>query len=255
MRWKRSSAGSTCSSASVPARASAGQSRQFRPSLGLRAAKARVACELLVHRFGQRSRASRQGLPDFRVGPSHIQGFGSGGWAVGVLEVENELRPEEAAHRRIRAGLRRVGVERGQQRKDGDQVPASAAHPAAQQLEIPQVGQRPAARRAERGQMGPDSPASVGVRPAPGLYRGGDHRAGIHPAADLYVETVVAQGQRGGRPQLGALGLERHDFAAGTPHLRMHRPASRQGNRSQASVPRDGHRRRQPSASRRAAGS
>src|SRR5689334_21053574 len=95
------------------------------------------------------------------------------------LEIEDQLGPEQSAHGGVRTRLWRLGVERRQQRQDGDEVTAPVSHPAAERLQIPQLAERATARRAEGGEMRPDPPAAVRSRATPCLNGSGNHGAGL----------------------------------------------------------------------------
>jgi hypothetical protein len=66
---------------------------------GLRAAEAGVVEQLFVHQRRRRRRVPGQRGPDFGVRGGHVQPFGRGRRAMGVAQVEDQLRPEEPAHR------------------------------------------------------------------------------------------------------------------------------------------------------------
>jgi len=168
------------------------------------------------------------------------------GTPPGPFGVEDQLGPEEAAHRRVRAGLRRLRVERWQQRENHDQVAAPIAHPAAHGLQVPEVAQGPAARRTEGGKLCTDPPAPVRPGPTPRFNRRGDDRARLGSARSLDREPVVAQRKAASRPNLRIGELERGGVAVFEEQLRVEGTvfADREGNHG--SVPCDENGRKEP---------
>ena len=85
---------------------------------GLRAAEPGVADQLLVQLRRGWNRMPREGGADLGVAPGHVQSGGGGRRAMGLAEVEDQLGPEQPAHRRVRTGLRPLGVEGRHQGED-----------------------------------------------------------------------------------------------------------------------------------------
>src|SRR5690348_13004319 len=77
------------------------------------AAKMRVAYELTVPQCLLGNRLVREGGAYFCVYPRHIQCLHGTGRAMGALEIEDQLRPEQPAHGRVRTRIGWVGIERG----------------------------------------------------------------------------------------------------------------------------------------------
>ena len=184
------------------------------PQPSLRAAEPSIADQLLIELRRRWRRKSRQGGANFGVCPGHVQGRGRGHGPVGLTEIEDELRPEQPTHRGVRTGLRPLAVEGRHQGQQRDQVTASIRQPAAERLEVSKVAEGAAARRAERGEVGPDSPAPMRPRSAPRVARRRDDGAGPAPAGRFDRKAVVA-----GRKRLGGFEsrpgtLERQDRSA-----------------------------------------
>ncbi len=78
----------------------------------------------------------------FAIGEGDIKRPGRLGRAMPLTQVEDQFRPEEAAHRRVRRGLWRSSVEGGEQWKNCDQVAAAILHPSAERCQVAQVADR-----------------------------------------------------------------------------------------------------------------
>ena len=102
--------------------------------------------------------------------------------------------------------------------------------------------------------MGPDSPAPIFPRPVPRLEWRGDDRARLAPAGDFDREAMVPGGKRLSGPKPGPGSEERDDRSVFKLELHLDRAVSRDGERSEGSVPGDEHGRHQPSAGNLAVG-
>jgi len=213
---------------------------------GLRAAEARVAQQLGVHGRGDRHRLRHQRRAHFGVGPRYVQRGRGGGRSVALPEIEDQLRPEEAAHAGVGTGLRPPGVERGSQRQDRHQVAALGLHPAAQRLQVLEVAQRAAALGSQGGQLGADAPALARAGPAPRLDGRGDDGGGLCRARGLDGKAMVAEGEATWRSQRGAPNPERKNLAVFEAKLRIHGTRRRSSDRRDHAVPCHDHGRHAP---------
>jgi len=175
------------------------------------------------------------GLPgqrgaDFGAGAQDVQPIRGRRGAVGVSQVEDQLRPEEAAHGGIGARFGGRGVERGEERQDGDEVTAPVSHPVTHRLEIGQVPHGARAGRAQRREVCTDAEAPAGPVPAPGGAGRGDHGGGPAAGRGLDVEVVIAQGKRSVEGRRSAA-LE----------AELDRGPGRERERREGAVPRDDH--------------
>ena len=163
---------------------------------GLGAAEAGVATELGIGALG-RGEAGQRGA-HLGVSRGHVEHGRRRRWRVPVPEVQDQLRPEQPAHRAVGARLGGRGVEGGEEREHGDEVAAALAEPAAEGLEVAQVADGAAAAGAERRQLGAHPPAPVRARALPRLDRRGDDGAARVPPSRLHHQGVIARRQRAG---------------------------------------------------------
>ncbi len=132
---------------------------------------------------------------------------------MGVTQIEDQLGPEKTAHRRIRTGLHRHRVEGGKQRENHDQISAPIADPATCGLQVTQIAEGAAARRAEGSKLRADPPAPLRAGTTPRLQRRSDDRARIELSGDVDREAVIAIGQRFRCAKPGVADFERGGFA------------------------------------------
>ena len=160
----------------------------------LRPAEPRVAGQFGVDR-GRVDRRSDQGAGHLGGRRGHVDPLDRR--AGTDADVGHQLTPEEPAHGRVRARLGGDVVEGRQEREDGQDARPGRPHRPGEGREIRQVTHRPAARRAQRGQMHGESPtplADVRRRPCRGGRR--DDGRSNQFTADLDVDLVHAERQR-----------------------------------------------------------